>query len=70
MFALRISAVPTLLASCLLLASCENRPGTDESRVTPLAPSLVTTTGFEINVPADHSSIQAAIEAADSGDTI
>ncbi len=70
MFAPRTSAAPTLLASCLLLASCENQTGTDESLTAPLAPSLVTTTSDEINVPADHSTIQAAIDAAVAGDVI
>jgi PKD repeat protein len=70
MFALRISAVPTLVASCLLFASCENRPGTDESLTAPLAPTLVTTTGIEINVPADYATIQAAIDVAVAGHVI
>jgi PKD repeat protein len=70
MFALRVSAAPALLASCLLLVSCEDRIGTDESLVTPLEPSLVTATGVQINVPADYSTIQGAIDAAIAGDVI
>jgi hypothetical protein len=70
MFALRVSAAPALLASCLLLVSCEDRIGTDESLVTPLEPSLVTVTSVQINVPADYPTIQGAIDAAIAGDVI
>ncbi|MEE9270134.1 MAG: PKD domain-containing protein [Candidatus Krumholzibacteria bacterium] len=70
MFATRTSAAPTLLALCLLLASCENQTRTDKSLTAPLAPSLVTTTSGVINVPADYSAIQAAIDAAVAGDVI
>ncbi len=70
MFAPRTSAAPTLLASCLLLASCEHHGGTSESLTAPPAPSLATAASAEINVPADHSTIQAAIDAAAPGDAI
>jgi PKD repeat protein len=70
MFAFRTSAAPTLLASCLLLASCEHHGRTSESLTAPPAPSLATAASAEINVPADHSTIQAAIDAAAPGDEI
>jgi hypothetical protein len=70
MVALKLSAAPALLASCLLLASCENRPGSDDSHETPLGPSLATVTGADIHVPADYPTIQAAIDAAVAGNVI